>query len=98
MKLQNIQKEKKANADASGGGSSESGGPPGSSSVPGRGDQSNTNSQPAPTPNNASAPRGTPSVTVNVQGSIIGADPAKLGEQLARLVRPQLDRLNANRF
>jgi TP901 family phage tail tape measure protein len=101
LKLQNIQKEKKANADASGGGgSSESGGPPGSSSVPGRGDQSNTNSQPAPAPapNNASAPRGAPSVTVNVQGSVIGADPAKLGEQLARLVRPQLDRLNANRF
>ena len=101
LKMANIRKEQQANGTSSGGGDN------GSSVGPRNGDNANSGSpsgggdngrQPTPAPNPPGQSQGAPSITVTVQGSVIGTDPNKLGEQLARLVKPQLDRISANRF
>jgi len=99
LKMANIRKEQQANGTAPQSGDGSGRAPQNGDNAPSRGPQNGDNtgrqpSQPQSTPSAQPAPN----ITVTVQGSVIGTDPNKLGEQLARLVKPQLDRISANRF
>jgi len=99
LKMANIRKEQQANGTAPQSGEGSGRAPQNGDNAPSRGPTNGDNGGRQPSqPQNTPSAQPAPNITVTVQGSIIGTDPNKLGEQLARLVKPQLDRISANRF